>query len=242
MKSKENPLRSQYVKNELVPIFRCAEAEDLCSRLSYDYLGDGLSGSQERLTRIETMEFSDNIGDQIGQSFLRIARDLQNLWHERKTPKSDITIKPCDRFALLLPVILPDPPPVRDAAGNVYQTHSGVCVSRLICDIDRKYISVSEPLVLTTRRPSPSLRNLFWTRKHAIIRFIERVYLAFEDRLQFETNDFLRESFRDFVLAGYRITESCSMGRIPPRNPDPYKSYTERMEELFPGTKPAILL
>lgn len=229
-------------KTNLSPLFPGAEDEDLCSRLSYDYLGDGLSGSQERLTRIETMEFSDSMHDQIGRSFLRIARDLQNLWHERKTPESEVTIKPCDRFALLLPVILPDPHPIRDAAGNVHRTHSGVCVSRLICDIDRKYISVSEPLVLTTRRPSPSLRNLFWTRNHATIRFIERVYFAFEDRLQFESNDFLCESFRDFVLAGYRITESCSMKRIPTGNPDLYKSYIEHMEELFPGTKPSTLL
>ena len=227
-------------KTNLSQLFPHFEDTDLCIRPSYDYLGDGLSGSQENLTLIETMEFHNYAHDQIGLAFLKIARDLQNIWHERKIPESELTIKPCECFALLLPIILPENRP-HEGEREDHQTHPGVCVSRLICDIDRKYVSVSEPLKLTTRRPSPELREKFWIRQCDNIRFVERVYLALEDRLQFETNDFLLESFRDFVLAGYRITESCSMRRIPPQNPDLYKSYTEHMEELFPGTKPAII-
>ena len=226
-------------RTNLSQLFPHLEDTDLCIRPSYDYLGDGLSGSQENLTLIETVEFHNYAHDHIGPAFLKIAKDLQNLWHERKTPESALTIRPCERFALLLPIILPEKSP-NDIPE---QTHPGVCVSRVICDTDRKYVSVSEPLGLTTRRPSPELREKFWTHQCDNIRFVERVYLALEDRLQFETDDLLLEAFREFVVAGLSNSgKNCLVRRVPPLNPDPYKSYTEYMEELFPGTKPAFLL
>ena len=229
-------------KTNLSQLFPHFEDTDLCIRPSYDYLGDGLSGSQENLIPIETVEFRNYSHDQIGPAFLEIAKDLQNIWHERKTPKSELTIKPCECFSLLLPIILPENR-LHEGEREDHRTHPGVCVSRVICDTDRNYVSVSEPLGLTTRRPSSELREKFWIRQCDNIRFVERVYLALEDRLQFETNDFLLEAFRDFVLAGLSNGgENCPMKRVPPRNPDPYKSYTEHMEELFPGTKPAFLL